>query len=77
MQCGAIDAKFADDMSAFAVYDGRTPNSEILEGLRLCQETLHEWGVYNRVTFDYDNCTGQTHSVQQRDYLEWWSTHSS
>jgi len=47
-----VEAKFADDLNVFRSFDQGTDNSEILCALRTCQQSIHEWGRVNRVTFD-------------------------
>ncbi len=50
--CGFEAVIYADDCNAFRVFPRHTPNSSIHESLAECQESLHQWGRANRVTFD-------------------------
>jgi hypothetical protein len=43
---------YADDLNAYRIFTGETPDETIWESLNKCQAELHEWGDANQVTFD-------------------------
>jgi len=43
---------FADDLNAYRIVAGSTPNGTIKESLDNCQQELHKWGAANQVAFD-------------------------
>ena len=49
---GCRERRFAGDLSMSKSFARTTPNEEILEDMRRCQDATHAWGVANRVTFD-------------------------
>jgi hypothetical protein len=46
------DIRYADDLNAYRLLPSTTPNSKVLEALKLCQAELHAWGDANQVEFD-------------------------
>ena len=52
-RAGFIDARFADDLSAYRAFaSSTTPNGNIMESLIACQDSVHTWGKRMRVAFD-------------------------
>ena len=49
---GCKERRFADDLSTSKSYRRDTDNGVVLEELRACQRSVHEWGEKNRVRFD-------------------------
>ena len=49
---GGREQRFADDLSTSKAYPRKTPNDDILKDMCECQESVHAWGVVNRVSFD-------------------------
>jgi hypothetical protein len=43
---------YADDLNAYRIFLGSTPNTTILNSARKCQSELHQWGDANQVQFD-------------------------
>jgi hypothetical protein len=52
IQSSWTEAKFADDLNVFRAFDYGDDNGEILRELGVCQQSIHDWGRANRVTFD-------------------------
>ena len=49
---GGQEKKFADDLSAFQMFDSSEPPEACNAALEKCKENVHKWGTRNRVTFD-------------------------
>ena len=49
-----LDARFADDLSIFKLFDSKVNNDEIMSNLQHCQKITHKWGEKHRVAFDKD-----------------------
>ena len=49
---GFVDTKFADDLSASHESPRVTPNGYIIATFKDCQAAVHNWGAFNRVSFD-------------------------
>ena len=43
---------FADDLNAFRIIPGTTPNETAMEAIDKVQQELHKWGEANQVSFD-------------------------
>jgi hypothetical protein len=46
------ESVYADDLNAYRIFPGVTPNDKILASLKACQQELHDWGDANQVQFD-------------------------
>ena len=51
-RCGYHEVTYADDMNMSKAFARTTPLSDIQLDMRLCQRSLHSWGVGNSVRFD-------------------------
>ena len=51
-ECGYLDAKFADDSSAFKSWSSSIPDEVLMDDMKCLQSRVHAWGVQNRVCFD-------------------------
>ena len=51
-QCEAKEAKFADDLTMFKLFDTSVPSNEILSEMHMCQLQTHRWGSQHQVSFD-------------------------
>jgi hypothetical protein len=49
---GFAEIVFADDLNCFKSFERFEADAVVLDGLRSCQTSLHEWGAANQVQFD-------------------------
>ena len=49
---GGTEAKFADDLNVFQLFDRFTTPEAVTSKLSECRTNVHRWGKANRVTFD-------------------------
>jgi hypothetical protein len=47
-----VETIFADDLNCFKAFPATVSDSDIQEGLTVCQQSLHSWGAANQVLFD-------------------------
>ena len=51
-ECGASDAKFADDLTIFKLFDTACSNEDVQAAMAQCQTSAHHWGARNKVCFE-------------------------
>ena len=49
---GGRESMFADDLNVFQEFDRLCPLPDVKATLEKCRDSVHSWGVRNRVTFD-------------------------
>ena len=49
---GGKESIFADDLNVFRDFDRFESNEHIMQNLNSCRDSVHKWGVRNRVSFD-------------------------
>ena len=47
-----METTFADDLNCYATFAPEIRDEDILDRLKLCQDSLHAWGRGNQVSFD-------------------------